>query len=401
MFFIALFFLLSTVWGPDLAASSHSGPFGAGVEIPEADDFTLGYYQSGNLAWLARQFLWTALPLILLFAGLSARLRHFAFRLGRHWSLAAGVYFVLFYSALFILGLPIEYYGDFLRQRDYGLSEQSLWAWLGNVATTYLLVSLAGFSLMWVPYLLIKKSFGFWWVYTGLLVLPVSLLLVGATPLWVDPLFHEFRPLKERYDDTAILHLARQAGISEVQVFEVRKSRETTAMNAYVTGLGETRRIVLWDTLLDGLNESEVRSVVAHELGHYSLRHMERTLLLLTLLAIALFYGVHRGSQWLIERFRHRFGFSELADIASLPLIALLAHLLLLAASPGMLSYSRFLERQADEFALHLTGDGAARASTLIKLQERNLSHPRPGRLYLLFRASHPPLAERINRASR
>jgi STE24 endopeptidase len=367
--------------------------YGLEVEQPVID-----YYRSGNLLWLGRQLLWVILPLIVLFSGLAARMRDWALRIGRCWPVAAGICFLLLYSALFLAGLPLEYQGDFLRQRKHGLSEQSLSAWLGDAVASHLLISLAGLALTCLLFLLIRKRPTAWWFYGGLLALPISLLLILAAPVLIDPLFHEFRPLKEQ-EEAAIVELACKAGIPHARVSEVRKGARTKLMNAYITGLGTTKRIVLWDTLLEGLDRSEVHSVVAHELGHYQLRHLEKTIPLLTLLAMALLYAVHRGAAWAMGRFRSRFGFAELGDIASLPLILLLVHLSLLAASPGILAYSRSLERQADEFALRLTGDGAARAGALAKLMGRNLSHPQPGRLYLLFRASHPPLAERIDRA--
>jgi STE24 endopeptidase len=398
MYFLAFASLVSGFCGSEPGTATASAA--AHMAALEPDGLTVGYHFTGNLVWLAKQLIWAILPLIVLLSGLSSRMGNLGLRLGKHWSVAAGTRFLILYSALFLACLPLEYYGGFLRKQVYGLSVQSLPDWLGTLLVSYLLISLAGLTLTWIPYLLIRKCPNAWWFYSALLVLPLSLLLLSAAPVWIDPLFDEFHSLQQE-EETAILKLARQAGIADAQVFEVRKSAETKTMNAYVTGLGTTKRIVLWDTLTAGLNEREVRSVVAHELGHYQLRHLEWTILLLTLLAMMVFYAIHRGAALVIKRFPDRLGFTELGNVASLPLIFLMAHLALFAASPAILSYSRFLERQADDFALQLTGDGAARAGALAKLQANNLSHPRPGPLYLLFRASHPPPAERLDRALR
>ena len=171
-------------------------------------------------------------------------------------------------------------------------------------------------------------------------------------------------------------------------------------MNAYVTGLGSSKRIVLWDTLLDKLDAREVRVVMAHEMGHYVLNHVMQGLLAGFCGILVALYLVYRAANFLLPRYKDRFGFDQLSDVASLPLLLLLVQAAALLMMPLGLAFSRHLEHEADRFALELTRDNHAAATAFVRLQSENLSNPRPGPLYMLLRASHPSLAERIEFAN-
>jgi Zn-dependent protease with chaperone function len=180
-------------------------------------------------------------------------------------------------------------------------------------------------------------------------------------------------------------------------VLEVAKSEDTNAVNAYVTGFGTTKRIVLWDTILAKLNREQLLVVMGHEMGHYVLGHIWKQILILSVLIVAALYAVHRSSGWLIARFRQRFGFGELADIASLPLVLILFSLASLVVTPIALAVSRHFEHEADRFGLEITHDNYAAATAFVKLQQENLAVPRPGPLFVWWRASHPTLGDRID----
>jgi len=177
----------------------------------------------------------------------------------------------------------------------------------------------------------------------------------------------------------------------------VNKSVDTEKVNAYVTGVGRTKRIVLWDTLLARLTPQETRFVVGHELGHYVLGHVWINILISWGLTLVGLYGAHRGAGFLLAHFSGRFGFTTLADPASLPLLMLLLSLFSFVVGPASLALSRHHERQADRFGLDLTGDNHAAATAFVALQKQNLAVPRPGLLYKIFRASHPPIGERVD----
>jgi STE24 endopeptidase len=255
--------------------------------------------------------------------------------------------------------------------------------------------------VLWIPYLLLRTSPRRWWLYGGLASLPVATLLLIIAPIWIDPLFNDYTAMKDKALESRILSLAQRAGIEGSRVYEVNKSADTKTVNAYVTGLGGTKRIVLWDTLLEKLRPEQVLFVTAHEMGHFILRHTLAVILLAVLLTTASLYVVHRLAGRLIARYSRYFGFDRLSDVASFPLILLLGSMASFVLTPLVLAFSRYQEGEADRFALEITRDNYAAASTFVRLQEENLAVPRPGWLYTLWRGSHPPLGSRVDFANR
>jgi Zn-dependent protease with chaperone function len=207
--------------------------------------------------------------------------------------------------------------------------------------------------------------------------------------------------MKDPALEARIIRLANRAGIAGSRVYEVRKSVDTRTVNAYVTGLGGTKRIVLWDTLLEKLTPEEVEFVMAHEMGHFVLRHVLTLIVVATLLATVSFYVIHRVAGWIIRRYAGTFGFERLSDPASFPLLLLLGTLVSLMTTPLVLALTRRQEHEADRFALELTRNNRAAATAFIRLQQENLAVPRPGPLYQLWRGSHPSLGDRIDFANR
>ena len=283
----------------------------------------------------------------------------------------------------------------------YGLSTDSAGQWIAGWAKATTVSAVVTALVLWIPYLLLRKSPRRWWLWTGLAAAPVTVLAMIVAPIWIAPLFDEYGPMRDRALEARIHRLAARAGIPDSRIYEVRKSDETRRVNAYVTGFGRTKRIVLWDTLVDRLEPDEVVFVVAHEIGHFVLRHTLTVILGATLLATLSLYVVHRVSARLIARFHDRFGFDRLDDVASVPLLALVGGVVALAVTPAALALSRWQEREADRFALEMTRDNRAAARAFVRLQNENLSVPRTGLLYRLWRGSHPDLADRIEFANR
>jgi STE24 endopeptidase len=371
------------------------------VVVPEPSELAIRYHRSGNVLWGVETALSLLIPALLLFTGLSARLRNLAQRIGRPWLVTVAVYALIFVLVTAVIGLPLAYYGGYLRQHAYGLSNQSFerWIsdWLRGVAVTGIGLAL----VLWIPYLLIRKSPRRWWLYAGLATIPIAALVLVITPVWVDPLFNDYGPMRDKALETRILALAERAGIQGGRVYEVNKSVDTKAINAYVTGVGASKRIVLWDTILAKLEPRQVLFVTAHEMGHFVLRHTLAFIVGAALLTTASLYVVHRVAGRLIARFGNRFGFDRLSDVASFPLLLLLGSLVALLLMPAVLAFNRHQEREADRFALEITRDNRGAATTFVRLQQENLALPRPGRLYTLWRGSHPSLAERVDFANR
>ena len=180
-----------------------------------------------------------------------------------------------------------------------------------------------------------------WWLWTGALSLPFFLLAALVAPIWIAPLFNKFGPMKDKALESQVLALAERAGVEGARVFEVDKSVDTKKVNAYVTGVGQTKRVVLWDTLLGRLTPKQTLFVVGHELGHYVLHHVWVGIVLSTCLTMLGLWGAHRLSGLLLARFSGRFGFDRLADPASLPLLMLLLSLFSFVMTPPSLALSR------------------------------------------------------------
>ncbi len=367
------------------------------VEVPPPSDSAVRYYRTGN-AWWCFNLLWSlAVPGLILTTGLSRRLRDRAENLTRgQWYLALLAYFGAYISIVGLVDLPRSYWLGFVRPHAYGLSNQLFSKWALDMSKGFGIGLVAAALFLWLPYLLIRKSPQRWWLYTTLLSVPLSLFLVFVSPIWVAPLFNDFGPMQDRQLEARILTMAQRTGVEFDRVFEVDKSVDTRRVNAYVTGFAGTKRIVLWDTLLERLDEDQVVFVMGHELGHYVLGHLTRSLLLLSAVTLLTLYGVHRVGSLLIGRIGPRFGLRGLSDPAALPLLLILLDLFGLLFAPASLAWSRYQEREADRFALELTQDNQAGASAFVALQTNNLSYPYPGTLYKVLRASHPPIGERV-----
>jgi Zn-dependent protease with chaperone function len=371
------------------------------VPVPKPSEKAVRYHRSGNVWWVVGTLWSFALPAAILFTGLSARLRDGARRVGRNWFFTLAVYAAAFTLLTWAANLPLAYYAGFVREHAYGLSNQTLGKWLGD-SVKGLFLEMAGLALtLWIPYLLLRKSPRRWWLYTGLGLIPLIVFMMWLQPIFVDPLFNEFGPMKNKGLETRILATAQRAGIEGGRVFEVNKSVDTEAVNAYVTGFGGSKRIVLWDTLLRKLDEREVIFVMGHEMGHYVMGHVFMMLGVICVLLLLSLYAVHRSAGAIIARYRARIGFDRLSDVASYPLLVLVFGAVSFVATPVVFAVTRHNEHQADRFGLELTRDNHAAASAFAKLQAENLAVPYPGTLYKIFRASHPVLGERIDFANR
>jgi Zn-dependent protease with chaperone function len=367
------------------------------VAVPEPSEKAMSYYRSGMRLWALNEVWALLVPGLILVCGLSARIRDFARRLGWWWFPTIGLYVVFYLALVFLIDLPLSYYEGFVRQHQYGLSNQSLAKWSSDSLIRLGVEMIVGFLFTWVPFFLLARSPRRWWLYTTLLSIPFLFASVLVKPIWIDPLFNDFGPMENQALERSILGLAERAGIEGSRVFEVNKSVDTKAVNAYVTGVLGTKRIVLWDTLIARLNERELLAVMAHEMGHYVLGHVVRSILLSSLATLIGLYFVDRVGRALIARYRHVFGFDSLADVASVPLILMLIQLSSLFLTPPVFAYSRYQEHEADRFALDLTHANHSAAMAFVKLQSENLSNPRPGLVYKLFRATHPSIGERID----
>ena len=366
------------------------------VSMPKSSPQAIRRYQSGNVLWVMATLWGFIVPGVIFFSGRSARLRDCARRIQPRWYSTFLLYLVFLTCIIFLADLPLDYYTDFVWQHEYGLSSQTFGKWIQDELIT-LAIDIIGFALvLWIPFLLLKITPRRWWLYTWIASIPIMVFTAFVQPIWVDPLFNHFGPMHDQALESKIMHLASRAGIEGAKVYEVDKSVDTNMVNAYVTGIGSTKRIVLWDTTLKEFSADEIGLVMSHEMGHYVLRHSWKDLVLQSLAVLAGLVFIHVSAAWVLRHFGARTGVFELGDFASLPLFMLLFNLAAFVLTPPLLAVSRHDEHEADRFALEMTHDNKSCAGAAVKFMTLSLAYPSPSPLIVFFRASHPPLAERL-----
>jgi Zn-dependent protease with chaperone function len=369
----------------------------APVEVPPPTPAAVQYYRTGHWVWAASTLLGIAIPALILCSGFAVRLRNAAERILRFWPLAAALFVAGYFAAEWLLSLPFTYYAEFARQHAYGMSNQTLGRWLGESALGLAVNVAIAMLFFWVPLLVVRKLPRTWWLATGALVVPFLFLYMLVRPIWLDPLFDNFGRMQNARLEQRILGLAERAGIDGARVFEVNKSEDTNRVNAYVTGFGATKRIVLWDTLLAQLTPEQVVVVMGHEMGHYVLRHVVIGIVVYSALLTLGLGLIHLAASALLRRSGARLGLRGLHDPAALPLLLALAGAVLFALMPVALAFSRSQEHEADRFALEITRDNRGCAEAFIAMQTTNLGYPRPDAWVKWLRASHPPIGERVD----
>jgi STE24 endopeptidase len=316
--------------------------------------------------------------------------------LGIAW-LQVPAFACLFAGVLLLIDLPLNYYGGFTLPHHYGQSTQSLRDWILDQGKALLISAPIGLLLLELLYAALRAAGGAWWLWTSAGLLVFNLLLSTLAPVVIMPLFNRYVPLGQEHQDLEdrLLRLTQRAGASVRGVYTFDMSRRTKAANAALMGIGNTRRIVLGDTLLSEFTADEIETVLAHELGH----HVHRDILLLvaagsssTLLGL---YLASLAMNWAVGAFH----FAGVADVAALPALALVLGLYGLVAGPLANAFSRWRERLADGYALLVTGKPEAFASAMARLANQNLGEVDPEKWVVWLFYSHPTFAERIRSA--
>ncbi len=337
---------------------------------------------------------------LLLASGLSAWLRRHATRLAPA-RLGPTIPYALASTALSSLAsLPLSYYGGYVVEHRYGLSNQSRSAWFGEQAKGSALGLVLGLPLIQGVYTIIRRSPRWWWAILAALTVPFTIVLSNLAPVLILPLFNRYEPIRDRALAERFKALAAAQGVTVSDVLQMDMSRQTRKANAFFTGIGNTKRIVLADTLLDEFTPDEVEVVLAHELGHQVGGDIWKLIGLGALTTALTAWAVDRLARPLLARHGARYGLDPtqgLADVAALPLLSLLLSAVSLALSPVQNAISREgIERAADRYALDLTRNPDAFVGAMTKLGRLNLADPQPPALVKWLLYSHPPLEERI-----
>jgi len=313
------------------------------------------------------------------------------------WLLVAG-FGLIFGAGFSLLDLPLSFYTGFILPHRFGLSSQTLQSWISDQVKGVLVAGVLGGIVLEVIYWFLRLFPETWWLWVAAFLLIFNVLLSNLAPVVLLPIFFKFVPLSENRQDLAerLVSLAERAGTRVRGVYQFDMSRRTKAANAALTGLGNTRRIILGDTLLSEFTDDEIETVLAHELGHHVHKDIPVGILVESIMTLVGLYLASLGLQWGVERF----GFNGPADIAALPLLMLVISAFGLITMPLGNAFSRWRESKADEYALQLTQKPDAFASALTRLANQNLAEldPEPWVVMLLY--SHPPMKERITRAS-
>jgi STE24 endopeptidase len=332
--------------------------------------------------------------LLLIETRAAAHLARFVARWTTTWWLELAVAVIVLAGAYRLLTLPLQWLGGYWLPRRYGLLHQSLRRWLWDAAKAALIGAALGLLAVLTVYALLRVT-PWWWLWGAAIFLAGYTLLALVAPIWLVPLFYRLTPLPDGDLRARLLALARRVGVPVTGVFVVDQSRKSRTANAAVTGLGRTRRILLFDTLLDQFTAEEIEAVLAHELAHQLHGDIRRGLLVQGALTLVTFWIADRalrgGAGWL--------GLTGPADIAGLPLFGLILVLVSLAALPVANGWSRRVEWQADRFALETIPDPRAFIGSMERLATLNLAEREPHRLEELFLYSHPAIERRIAHA--
>jgi len=336
---------------------------------------------------------------------LAPKYRYWAEKAASNRFVQAVIFVPLLILTVDVLGLPADIYENWVN-RAYGLSVQGWRSWAWDWTKSEFLGVIGGTILIYILYAVIRKSPRRWWFYFWLVSLPLGLLLVFAEPLVIDPMFHKFEPLAEK--DPALTvsleKLVQRAGqnIPPERIFWMGASEKSTELDAYVTGFGASKRIVVWDTTIKDMTTPQIVFVVGHEMGHYVLEHIPKGIALAAIFFLVLFYLGYRSIGWVLTRWGEKWGIRGVDDWASLPALLLLLSIFSFVANPITSAASRYFEHQADQYGLEVThgltpDSGQVAAQAFEALGKVDLADPAPNLVAVLLFYSHPPVADRIH----
>ncbi len=306
--------------------------------------------------------------------------------------LLIAAYFSALYVVFSFLTLPFGYAEEYVIEHKYGFSTQNRRAWIIDWLKSFLVTYVIGFLVFEVIYLLIPAAPSLWWLWLSMIMIGFSVILANIFPILILPLFYKSSPIQDDELKGEITELCARAGVGVKGVYSIDLSSKTTKANAAVVGLGNTKRILIGDTLLSKYQRGEVLSAVAHEIVHYSEHHMWWLILWQAMITVLMFYVLFR-IQPLIYTW---FGFQRASEIAAFPVFAIIFSFISYVFRPIGAALSRYYERRADRGALHLTGDSTSFAALIAKFCNEQLSIAFPSRIVEWYKYSHPSPGKRI-----
>lgn len=333
--------------------------------------------------------------LIFFLSGASGYLKILIQKQVSNFYIILSLYFLVFSVSFYILGLPLEYYETYIIEHKYNLSNQSKLSWFKENIKKGLVSLVLGYIMIQILYFFLSNCPHTWWVLTASFWFLLTVILSKAAPIIILPLFYKQKPLEDKELKDKLIALCEKANRKVKNVYEIDMSKETKKANAALVGSGSTRRILLSDTLLNNYNSEEIEVILAHELAHHAKKHMRKILAFGCLLSFAGFYIAYIG----LNRAVSFFELEGVYDISGFPILMLFLTLFSVTITPLQNSFVRKIEKEADAFALRLTGLYDAFITAMKKLSEQNLSDPSPSRFIEIMLYDHPPISKRISLA--
>jgi len=336
---------------------------------------------------------------LLLSRRISTRIRDFAEHRTRRRSLQTLIYALVYISLTALLTFPLTYYEGFFREHQYGLSNLSFIAWLGEQGIGLGVSLVLGGIAITGMYAILRRMPQSWWAWGTVAGAVFMTLVFMIGPVFISPLFNTYKPVPEGPIREEILSLARANGIPADNVYYFDASKQTKRVSANVSGLFGTTRISLNDNLLNGTSPAEIRAVMAHEMGHYVLNHGIKHTVAFSLLLLGGLLFLKFGWNWAYPRLAVPFGVRDVADPAGLPLLAALFSVYMFLATPIVNTIIRSAETEADYFGLNASREPDGFAEAILKLADYRKLEPGPVEEFLLF--DHPSGYNRILAAMR
>jgi STE24 endopeptidase len=366
--------------------------------IPAAAKTRSDAYFEGGYWLILWDFLYaSAMMLLLLSARWSAKMRDLAARITRFKWLQTFLYWVQFLLVTSLLGFPLEFYENYVREHQYGLATQTFGPWMGDEAKALLVNLVLGGLAVVLLFAIARRLPRTWWIWGSVATLALMVFAIAISPVYVQPIFNKVQKLNDPKVTGPILRMAHANGIPTNDVYEIDASRQTTRMSANVSGFGNTMRITLNDNLLRRGSPEEIQAVMGHEMGHYVLNHIPKSIMFFTIVVVLSFVYLFFGLRWALARWGDRWGIHDLGDPALLPLVLLLAGVLFFVLTPVLNTETRTQEKEADMFGLNASRQPDGFAQAAIHLGEYRKM--RPGKLEEWVFFDHPSGYNRIHSA--
>jgi STE24 endopeptidase len=350
------------------------------------------YFEGGYWLQLWGLLYGLGLAALLLWTGLSRRMRDFAERITQRAWLSTSLYAIQYILIGFVLGFPLSVYEDFMREHRYGLATQTFGGWFGDQATGLMIGLIIGTLLIALLYGAVRRAGTRWWIWASAGAFVFSLLLNMIAPVFISPLFNDYKPVPEGAVREAVLSLARANQIPTGRVVYFDASRQTTRVSANVSG---TTQVSLNDNLLNKTSLPEIKAVMGHEMGHYVLNHGLRLTIYFTLILTLGLWVTHRVLDGALARWGVRLGLRDRADPAALPLAFAILSLFLFVLTPVLNSVIRQAEAEADLYGLNAAREPHGFATAAMRLS--TYRKIRPGYWEEIFFYDHPSGYARVH----